>query len=91
MIITEPNAFVAEVHDRMPVLLTEPQFAVTAFWPRRVGPKAQEPMTTRRRFPAALVRRGQRRNFRHGSMGREWGCRLLGRRGNLIFLQVCQG
>jgi hypothetical protein len=51
MIITEPNAFVAEVHDRMPVLLTEPQFAVTAFWPRRVGPKAQEPMTTPRRFP----------------------------------------
>jgi putative SOS response-associated peptidase YedK len=27
MIITEPNAFVAEVHDRMPVLLTEGQFA----------------------------------------------------------------
>jgi putative SOS response-associated peptidase YedK len=26
MIITEPNAFVAEVHDRMPVLLTEDQF-----------------------------------------------------------------
>ena len=26
MIITEPNAFVAEVHDRMPVLLTEKQF-----------------------------------------------------------------
>lgn len=26
MIITEPNAFVAEVHDRMPVLLTEQQF-----------------------------------------------------------------
>jgi putative SOS response-associated peptidase YedK len=27
MIITEPNEFVAEVHDRMPVLLTEDQFA----------------------------------------------------------------
>jgi putative SOS response-associated peptidase YedK len=27
MIITEPNDFVAEVHDRMPVLLTEGQFA----------------------------------------------------------------
>jgi putative SOS response-associated peptidase YedK len=27
MIITEPNEFVAEVHDRMPVLLTEEQFA----------------------------------------------------------------
>jgi putative SOS response-associated peptidase YedK len=27
MIITEPNEFVAEVHDRMPVLLTEAQFA----------------------------------------------------------------
>ena len=27
MIITEPNKFVAEVHDRMPVLLTEEQFA----------------------------------------------------------------
>ena len=26
MIITEPNKFVAEVHDRMPVLLTEGQF-----------------------------------------------------------------
>jgi putative SOS response-associated peptidase YedK len=26
MIITEPNEFVAEVHDRMPVLLTEQQF-----------------------------------------------------------------
>jgi putative SOS response-associated peptidase YedK len=26
MIITEPNEFVAEVHDRMPVLLTEEQF-----------------------------------------------------------------
>jgi putative SOS response-associated peptidase YedK len=26
MIITEPNDFVAEVHDRMPVLLTEDQF-----------------------------------------------------------------
>jgi putative SOS response-associated peptidase YedK len=26
MIITEPNKFVAEVHDRMPVLLTEQQF-----------------------------------------------------------------
>ena len=26
MIITEPNDFVAEVHDRMPVLLTEEQF-----------------------------------------------------------------
>ena len=26
MIITEPNAFVAKVHDRMPVLLTEKQF-----------------------------------------------------------------
>jgi putative SOS response-associated peptidase YedK len=26
MIITEPNQFVAEVHDRMPVLLTEDQF-----------------------------------------------------------------
>ena len=26
MIITEPNKFVAEVHDRMPVLLTEKQF-----------------------------------------------------------------
>src|SRR5208282_5076339 len=26
MIITEPNDFVAEVHDRMPVLLTEKQF-----------------------------------------------------------------
>jgi putative SOS response-associated peptidase YedK len=27
MIITKPNEFVAEVHDRMPVLLTEHQFA----------------------------------------------------------------
>jgi putative SOS response-associated peptidase YedK len=27
MIITAPNDFVAEVHDRMPVLLTENQFA----------------------------------------------------------------
>ena len=27
MIITEPNDFVAEVHDRMPVLLTKEQFA----------------------------------------------------------------
>jgi putative SOS response-associated peptidase YedK len=27
MIITEPNGFVAEVHDRMPVLLAEEQFA----------------------------------------------------------------
>ncbi len=27
MIITEPNEFVAEVHDRMPVLLTEDKFA----------------------------------------------------------------
>jgi putative SOS response-associated peptidase YedK len=27
MIITEPNAFVGEVHDRMPVLLAEPDFA----------------------------------------------------------------
>ena len=26
MIITEPNEFVAEVHDRMPVLLTEKDF-----------------------------------------------------------------
>ena len=26
MIITEPNGFVASVHDRMPVLLTEKQF-----------------------------------------------------------------
>jgi putative SOS response-associated peptidase YedK len=26
MIITEPNSFVAQVHDRMPVLLTERQF-----------------------------------------------------------------
>jgi putative SOS response-associated peptidase YedK len=26
MIITEPNKFVAEVHDRMPVLLEEKQF-----------------------------------------------------------------
>jgi len=26
MIITEPNEFVAEVHDRMPVLLTEQEF-----------------------------------------------------------------
>jgi putative SOS response-associated peptidase YedK len=26
MIITEPNAFVAEVHDRMPVLLKPEQF-----------------------------------------------------------------
>ena len=26
MIITEPNAFVAEVHDRMPVLLAEKDF-----------------------------------------------------------------
>jgi putative SOS response-associated peptidase YedK len=26
MIITEPNKFVAEVHDRMPVLLSEEQF-----------------------------------------------------------------
>jgi putative SOS response-associated peptidase YedK len=26
MIITEPNEFVAEVHDRMPVLLTQEQF-----------------------------------------------------------------
>jgi putative SOS response-associated peptidase YedK len=26
MIITEPNTFVADVHDRMPVLLTEDQF-----------------------------------------------------------------
>jgi putative SOS response-associated peptidase YedK len=30
MIITEPNEFVAEVHDRTPVLLTEDQFAP---WP----------------------------------------------------------
>jgi putative SOS response-associated peptidase YedK len=28
MIITEPNGFVAEVHDRMPVLLTEDHCAV---------------------------------------------------------------
>jgi putative SOS response-associated peptidase YedK len=27
MIITEPNDFVAEVHDRMPALLSEKQFA----------------------------------------------------------------
>jgi putative SOS response-associated peptidase YedK len=27
MIITEPNAFAAEVHDRMPVFLTSEQFA----------------------------------------------------------------
>jgi putative SOS response-associated peptidase YedK len=27
MIITEPNEFVADVHDRMPALLTEDQFA----------------------------------------------------------------
>jgi putative SOS response-associated peptidase YedK len=27
MIITEPNDFAAEIHDRMPVLLTEQQFA----------------------------------------------------------------
>jgi putative SOS response-associated peptidase YedK len=27
MIITEPNDFVAEIHDRMPALLTEDQFA----------------------------------------------------------------
>jgi putative SOS response-associated peptidase YedK len=26
MIITEPNKLVAEVHDRMPVLLCEPEF-----------------------------------------------------------------
>jgi putative SOS response-associated peptidase YedK len=28
MIITEPNDFVAKVHDRMPALLSEPQFEV---------------------------------------------------------------
>ena len=27
MIITEPNDFAAEIHDRMPVFLTEQQFA----------------------------------------------------------------
>jgi putative SOS response-associated peptidase YedK len=27
MIITEPNEFAAEIHDRMPVFLTEGQFA----------------------------------------------------------------
>ena len=27
MIITEPNDFAAEIHDRMPVFLTEEQFA----------------------------------------------------------------
>ena len=27
MIITEPNDFAAEIHDRMPVFLTEKQFA----------------------------------------------------------------
>jgi putative SOS response-associated peptidase YedK len=27
MIITEPNGFAAEIHDRMPVFLTEQQFA----------------------------------------------------------------
>jgi putative SOS response-associated peptidase YedK len=27
MIITEPNEFAAEIHDRMPVFLTEEQFA----------------------------------------------------------------
>jgi putative SOS response-associated peptidase YedK len=26
MVITEPNKFVAEVHDRMPVILEKPQF-----------------------------------------------------------------
>jgi hypothetical protein len=48
---------------------------------------------TPRRFPPPWTIRGQRRllHFRHGLMGREWGRRLLGRRGKLIFLQVCQG
>jgi putative SOS response-associated peptidase YedK len=27
MIITEPNEFAGEIHDRMPVFLTEAQFA----------------------------------------------------------------
>ena len=35
MIITEPNKFVAEVHDRMQVLLTEEDYEP---WGRRSGP-----------------------------------------------------
>jgi putative SOS response-associated peptidase YedK len=37
MIITEPNDFVAEVHDRMPVLLTEDQFAPWLSGEARMG------------------------------------------------------
>jgi putative SOS response-associated peptidase YedK len=41
MIITEPNEFVAEVHDRMPVLLTEGQFAPWRSW--EVGTEVLKP------------------------------------------------
>jgi hypothetical protein len=51
----------------------------------------EEGMPPRRFPPPWTVEDNGALHFRHGSMGREWGCRLLGRRGNLIFLQVCQG
>jgi putative SOS response-associated peptidase YedK len=50
MIITEPNEFVAEVHDRMPVLLGEMDFE-----PWLSGKTGVEVLTGRKRSVAAMA------------------------------------
>ena len=51
MIVTEPSDFAAEIHDRMPVFLTEKQFASVA---KRRG-RRRESKTARERLPATLA------------------------------------
>jgi hypothetical protein len=71
MIITAPNDFVAEVHDRMPVLLTEEQFA-----PWLSGEAGMEYLKP---APAADSRTGLFMGPRLLGMGRQHGL-LLGAR-----------
>jgi putative SOS response-associated peptidase YedK len=53
MIITEPSEFVAEVHDRMPVLLTEDQFAPWRSGEAGAGVPKPAPNDYLQRWPAS--------------------------------------
>jgi putative SOS response-associated peptidase YedK len=60
MIITEPNDFVAEVHDRMPALLSEKQFAPWLSGEAGVGILKPAPNDYLQRWPVSngsIVRR----------------------------------
>jgi hypothetical protein len=64
MIITEPNDFAAEIHDRMPVLLREEQFAP---WLRRGGRcRVSEACSERLSATLASIEAGQQLKGRRG-------------------------